>query len=107
MVVLWMQNSGPLVGAVVTLELAEPASVNGEWLGVVNDCTPGASPAYYSVPYRQAGDNLGQVSVWVDLTRLQVVGVVPTPDPRYQWTPVGTPEPVGEATWPSNTCPGD
>ncbi len=105
-VVLWTRGAD-LFGAVVTLELAEPATVQGEWLGIVNNCTLGASPPYHSVPYRQSGKNLRQVGAWIDLARHQAVGVVPAPDPTYPWSPDGMPELVGDATWPPNTCPGD
>jgi hypothetical protein len=104
-VVLWHRDGGGLIGAAVTLELPEPESVSGEWLGMVNDCTPDASPPYHSIPYRQAFTKLDQVSVWVDLNLHQVVGVVPGLDPRHSGTPIGTPELVDpQATWPSG-CP--
>ncbi len=105
-VVLW-SGGKDLFGAMVTLELEQPASVSGEWLSIAQGCTDQASLPYHSVPYRQAGKNLRQVSVWVDLNRHQVVGIEPNSDPRYRWTPTGTPEPVGDAAWPTTTCPGD
>lgn len=104
-VVLWTRDQGGLIGAAVTLELPEPASVDGEWLGMVNDCTPGVTPPYHSIAYRQAVRDLRQVTAWVDLTAQQVVGVEPGPDPRYEGSRIGTPELVDpEATWPPG-CP--
>lgn len=86
-VLVWTKSNGELIGGVVTLALAGPRRIAGEWLALNYDGTEATSPPYETVPYGATYSNVTSLTVMVDLNRGQVVGVSPDQDAQAEGTP--------------------
>lgn len=90
-VAVWHDSHLRLVGGVVSAELAAPARIGGEWLGMAwvgRDAGSSDAP-YRSARYRATLENVTGVRIFVDLERRVVAGI--DPDGR-QLTVIEEPE---------------
>jgi hypothetical protein len=93
-VVVWTTEKGALLGGVVTLDLAQAATLSGTWIDLDYDCSETASPPYGSVRFGATVQNVTSLTVFVDLTRHKVAGFMPTPHTNYTF--------VGLTQYPTN-----
>jgi hypothetical protein len=81
----WADGTGQLIGGVATLRLAQPSTLEGEWLGAVWDAD---QKAYNIVPYQAKYSEVTSLTAMVDLRN----GGVAELKPDHAARPEGTPE---------------
>jgi len=74
----WTTSSGFDLGALVTLTLQRPVTLQGKWLSMRYDCLERSLPPYTVREWRGSWEGVRSVLALVDLSRNQVVEVHPT-----------------------------
>ena len=83
-IAIWSSVDGVSLGGVLQLTLLPAASLHGEWLALEYSCSPRSPRPYASAPYRASRLHVRYISVFVDLTRLDVVAIGADPTSRLE-----------------------
>jgi hypothetical protein len=84
--VLWENGEGTLIGGAMALNLAQPATIEGEWRSI--SWTDSSKSDYAVTIFTAKVSNVTTVNVWVDLRKGEVVGWSPNSDAKPETTPV-------------------
>jgi hypothetical protein len=91
-VAAWANSQGTLIGGVVIMNLAQPATIDGEWRGISWDSS---KVSYLITVYTAKFSNVTAVNAWIDLGKAAVVGWTADSGAHVEATPViiATPAP--------------